>query len=211
MNRKTRKAATPPKQLKEAPKRVIDAYNRLTPLRKAFALARPLAKSDVEAAVTAGYAEQTAKKVGFQTAALPDVKVVVQYLLESTAQVVVTQAKDSVERQLEELCRIGLVDPRLMFDDLGNLLPVKEWPEDVARAVSSIESFEEYEGRGEDRKAVGMVRKIKFHGKIEAIDKVLKVKGGYRPEQHEHTHRVQGLGDLLNEIDGAGTGPGPSS
>lgn len=199
-----------PDQLKEAPKRVLDAFNRLTPKEKAFALTRPLAQSDVDAMRSAGYSEQTAKKLAFKTAAKKDVQVVVEYLQGTHAQQAVTHAKDSVERQLEELCRIALVDPRGLFDEHGNLLPIREWPEELARAVSSIESFEEYDGRGEDRKAIGMVRKIKFHGKIDAIDKVLKVKGGYRPEQHEHTHRVQGLADILEEIDGAGTGPGPS-
>lgn len=200
-----------PAQLAKAPERVVKAFNRLNEKQKAFALARPLAGSDVEAARQAGYSEKTAKKVGFQTAAKSDVQVVVGYLTQSTAAEVVTEAKDSIERQIEELCRVALVDPRTMFDDHGNLLHIKDWPEDAARAVSSIESFEEYEGKGEHRRATGMVRKLKFHGKIEAIDKVLKVKGGYRPEKVEHTHRVQGLSDLLNEIDGAGTGPGPSS
>lgn len=199
-----------PEQLRQAPTRVLEAFNRLNEKQKAFALARPLAASDVDAARAAGYAEGTAKRLAFQTAGKPDVRVVVGYLQGSHAQDVVGHAKDSVDRQLEELCRVALVDPRNLFDEHGNLLPIKEWPEDAARAVSSIESFEEYEGKGKDRVAIGMVRKLKFHGKIEAIDKVLKVKGGYRPEQHEHTHRVQGLGDILNEIDGAGTGPGPS-
>jgi hypothetical protein len=56
-----------------------------------------------------------------------------------------------------------------------------------------------------------MVRKVKFHGKLDAIDKLAKIKGYYRPEQHEHTHRVTGMAGVLEEIDGAGTGPGPSS
>lgn len=203
------KAKTDP--MKGAPAEVLDAYNRLNDKQKAFALALPSAESQKAAARLAGYSEKTAQAVAFKTAAKPDVKVVVGYLTRSTAAEVVVEARDSVDRQMAELCRIGLVDPRTLFDEHGNLLPIKEWPEDAARAVSSIESFEEYEGRGEDRVATGMVRKVKFHGKIEAIDKVLKVKGGYRPEQHEHTHRVQGLGDILTEIDGANTGPGPSS
>lgn len=201
-------------QLKGAPTRVLEAFNRLNEKQKTFALALPTAKSQKDAARLAGYSEKTAKSLAFRLANHADIKVVVGYLttptLEAAADVVAV-AKDSVERTVEEICRIGLADPRTLFDDDGKLLPISEWPDDIARAVSSIESFEEYQGRGEDREAIGMVRKVKFHGKIDAIDKLAKIKGFYRPEQHEHTHRVQGLSDLLHEIDGAGCGPGPSS
>lgn len=44
----------------------------------------------------------------------------------------------SVQRVIKELARIGYTDIRDLFDDNGRLLPVKQLPEDVARAVSSI-------------------------------------------------------------------------
>lgn len=202
----TRKTQTDP--LRGAPAAVLDSFNRLNAKQKAFALALPSASSQKEAARLAGYSENTAVSLAFKTANHPDVKVVVGYLTDTAAAVVVAEVKDSVERTIGELCRISLADPRTLFDDEGRLLPIKEWPDDIARAVSSIESFEEYQGRGEEREAVGMVRKVKFHGKIDAIDKLAKIKGFYRPEKHEHTHRVQGMSDVLDEIDGASTGPG---
>lgn len=200
--------------LKGAPAKVVAAFKRLSEKRKAFALAMPTADSQKHAARLAGYSEKTAQSLAFKLLKDPDVKAVVDYLskgsMEQAAEVVV-HAKDSVERTVAELCRVALVDPRELFDDVGRLLPIHDWPEDVARAVSSIESFEEYQGRGEDREAIGMVRKVKFHSKIEGIDKLARIRGFYRPDQHEHTHRVHGLGELLDEIDGAGTGPGPST
>lgn len=194
--------------LQGAPLEVLEAFNRLNDMRKAFALALPTADSQKHAARLAGYSDKTAESLAFKMANHPDVKVVVGYLTTTFAAEVVTHAKDSIERTIDEVCRVGLADPRTLFDEKGNLLPIKEWPEDIARAVSSIESFEEYQGRGEDREAIGMVRKVKFHGKLDAIDKLAKIKGFYRPEKIEHTHRVQGLADVLSEIDGAGTGPG---
>lgn len=202
------KSEKTPQPLREAPKDVVEAYNRLNPKQKAFALALPTAASQIEAAKQAGYSEGTAKSLAFKVADNPYVKVVTGYLLGTLSNATLVTAKDSLERQLQELCHIGLADPRELFDDEGRLLPIKEWPESAARAVSSIESFEEYQGRGEDREAIGMVRKVRFHGKIAAIDQVSKIKGYHRPQQVEHKH--SGLGSILAEINGAETGPGPA-
>ncbi|NUS39396.1 MAG: terminase small subunit [Lysobacter sp.] len=201
----------PKDPLRGAPAEVVDAYKRLNDKQKAFALALPSADSQKHAARLAGYSEKTAQALAFRMVQNPDVRIVVDYLTTGQAAAEVVVAKDSVERTIEEVCRVALADPRTLFDDDGNLLPIKDWPDDIARAVSSIESFEEYQGRGEDRQAVGMVRKVKFHGKLDAVDKLAKIKGFYRPEQHEHTHRVAGMAGVLADIDGAGTGPGPSS
>ena len=197
-----------PQPLREAPAAVVAAYNRLNLKQRAFALALPTAASQAAAAKLAGYSGDFAKKRAFQVAEHVDVKVVTGYLLGASATAAIETTKDSLERQLQELCHIGLADPRELFDDRGRLLPIKEWPEAAARAVSSIESFEEYEGRGEEREATGMVRKIRFHGKIAAIDQVSKIKGYHRPQQIEHKH--SGLGSILDEINGAETGPGPA-
>lgn len=199
---------TKPEQLREAPQRVLDAYNRLNPKQKAFALALPKAKSQVEAMHLAGYAKSTAEKLAFKTAGHKDVQAVVGYLTETVAEQQLGQSKDSLERQIEELVRVGLADPRTLFDDLGRMLPIREWPDDIARSVSSIESFEEYQGKGDEREAIGTVRKVKFHMKLDAIDKIAKIRGYYRPQQHEIKH--QGLSTILEEINGADTGPGPS-
>lgn len=43
------------------------------------------------------------------------------------------------ERVLREVGRLAFSDIRELFDDAGKLLPVKQWPEDIARAVKSVE------------------------------------------------------------------------
>lgn len=204
-------------KMNDAPAEVLESFKKLTDKQRAFALAMPLAQSQTGAARLAGYADKTAEKLAFKLASHPDIKKVVDYLAGKLHAPVVEDAKDSVDRMLDELCRAALADPRTMFDENGCMLPIQDWPDDIARAVSSIESFEEYQGRGDEREAIGMVRKVRFVGKTDAIDKVSKIKGYYRPERHEHTGpgggpmQMKQVGEVLDLIDGHDTGIGAAS
>ena len=73
------------------------------------------------------------------------------------------------ESVLDELARVGFSDMRKVFSPDGGLLPVGEWPEDIARAVSSVEVEELFEGSGKDREQVGWTKKVKLWPKTEAL------------------------------------------
>lgn len=75
---------------------------------------------------------------------------------------------DWVLRTLAEEKAADLAD---LFDDAGNVLPVREWPAVFRRGVVvGIESFEEYAGRGEERTVTGMVRKIKLVDRVKHLE-----------------------------------------
>lgn len=76
----------------------------------------------------------------------------------------------TVGKILRELHTLATVDIRQAFDEQGNLKAIKDLPEDVARAIASIESFEEYSGRGDKRDPVGYTRKIRMVDKIRALE-----------------------------------------
>lgn len=42
-------------------------------------------------------------------------------------------------RALREAARLAYSDIRELFDDAGRILPIRDWPDDIAAAVSSIE------------------------------------------------------------------------
>jgi phage terminase small subunit len=73
------------------------------------------------------------------------------------------------EAVLDELARVGFSDLRKVFSKDGGLLPVSEWPEDTARAISSVEVEELFEGSGKDREQVGWTKKVKLWPKTEAL------------------------------------------
>lgn len=193
-------------QLDNAPDDVVEAWKRLNPKQQAFALALPTSPTHEAAMLAAGYAAQTARKKAGELAKHPGVTKVVNWLVGQ----VMHDTRDSIERVVRELCDIALTDPISIFDAQDNLLPIREWPEDMRRALAGIEVLEEFEGRGKDRKSIGVTKKVKFWDKGMALERIAKVKGYMRPEQHEHTHRIAGLAGLLQEIDGADCGPGPA-
>lgn len=83
-----------------------------------------------------------------------------------------------VQRVLQELETVGMTDIREAFDQAGRMKDIQEMPEAVARAISSIEVEELFDGQGEEREHVGQVKKVKLWDKIRAqelIGKKLKM------------------------------------
>jgi phage terminase small subunit len=102
------------------------------------------------------------------------------------------------ERVLLEVARLAFSDPRKAFDENGNLLPVNDWPDEVAAAISGIETEELFEGRGESREKVGLTHKIKFWDKGKQLELAGKYLGLF-VDRHELTGK-----------DGAPLGPIPA-
>lgn len=72
------------------------------------------------------------------------------------------RAEWAMERVLEEVQAIGTVDIRRAYDERGELLPVGDMPEDVARALASVDVSESETG--------GIQRKIKLIDKLKALE-----------------------------------------
>ena len=87
---------------------------------------------------------------------------------------------------LRELKALATIDIRKAYDDDGNLLPIKDIPDDVAKALASIETDEIYEGRGVHREQIGVTRTIRFYDKLSALEKLGKTIAMFT-EKVEHT------------------------
>lgn len=75
----------------------------------------------------------------------------------------------AAEAILRELRDLAMSDLRQAFDESGALKPPDQWPDSLARAISSIEIDEFYEGRGDERTQVGWTKKIKLWDKPAAL------------------------------------------
>ena len=89
----------------------------------------------------------------------------------------VSQVKEAVDREserqlqkigvkteivLSRMARIGFADIRKLYRSDGTLLPPNEWPDDIIPAVAGVETFEEYQGKGEDRVLIGHTKKVRL-------------------------------------------------
>jgi phage terminase small subunit len=117
------------------------------------------------AARDAGFSAARAKQAASELLALPEVQARVTALVLAQRERVTLDA-DTV---LREFLRVGLCDIGGAFDDQGALKPIHEMSEEVRRAISSIETDELTDGVGKDKRVVGVVRKVKFWSKIDAL------------------------------------------
>lgn len=126
------------------------------------------------AAVRAGYSKKTARQMASQNLEHP---AVIEYLNKlKTERSQRTQV--TADRVITELARLGFSDVRKAFDESGALLPMAQWPEDLAASVASIETDVLFEGYGENRVQVGVTRKLKLWDKprsLELLGKHLKL------------------------------------
>jgi hypothetical protein len=107
-------------------------------------------------------------------------------------------------RILEELSYIALADIRQAFDESGNLLPIHELPEHIARAINGIEVTEEFTGRGDLRVKTGVTKKVRFVEKNRALELAAKILGML--VEKRDASRGPTLEELLAEPEGENPG-----
>lgn len=80
------------------------------------------------------------------------------------------EAEDAAAAYILENRRIALFDPRKLFDEDGNLKPIRDLDDDTAAAIAAFEVNELLA----DGKAIGHTRKMKFWDKGSAIEKAFR-------------------------------------
>lgn len=84
------------------------------------------------------------------------------------------RAEVSADRVLQESARLAFLDIRQLYEDDGTLKPVSQWPAEVAAAVASIESVQQYADVGGKKIPVGIAKKIRLWDKPGALTLLAK-------------------------------------
>lgn len=150
-------------------------------------------RNGAQAAIRAGYSARSARQTARDLLTVPYIRDGIAALDREDFK----KNRRSVDATLEEIDVISHSDIRLLFNEDGSLKHPLEWPDDIARAVASIEVFEEFE-RDEDgnKKLIGLTKKLKLWSKVDGL--TLKAKHQkLLTEVHEHTHTHE-LGDRLS-------------
>lgn len=150
-------------------------------------------RNRTQAAIRVGYSEKSAEVQGSRLYRNAKVR---QRINELTA-AQEKRVEVNSDEILQELKRLGYSDIRILFDEQGALKPIKEWPDDVARAVASVKVREEFEDRHRGttceqcsrqmyRELVGYTKEVKFWSKNDALNSLGKHKKLFT-EKHEHS------------------------
>jgi hypothetical protein len=105
-------------------------------------------------------------------------------------------------RSLREAARIAYSDIRQLFGPDGRFLPIKDWPEDMARCVSSIEFVSGNVDKGDGKK--DDVVRVKLWDKGSRIQDMMK-HHGQLVEKVEHSGSVdvvQRLAEARKRLNG---------
>lgn len=136
-----------------------------------------------EAAKFAGFSERSAYAQGSALLKHPET----QALLGNRVNEVMEQAVLSTEKWAREMAAIAHLDVGELYDDDGNLIPIKKLPEHVRRAISSIEHAREVDKEGN----VTHHTKVKTNDKNTALLNVGKHLGVFEKDNGQRIAPIQ--------------------
>jgi phage terminase small subunit len=167
----------------------------LTPQQRLFVHEYLIDLNGTQAAIRAGYSESTAAQQATRLLKNVQIRAMIDVAMATREEAVKVDA-EWVLRRLVEMAEADRAD---LYDEEGLLLPVKEWPEVWRKGmVTGIEVEELFEGRGEDRKSIGYVRKVRTETPLAIVQTIGKhVRVNAFAEQVNHTG-LDSLGDRLD-------------
>ena len=166
-------------------------YQLLTPQQDLFCHEYLKDRNGMQSAIRAGYSSHTAKEQGYDLLTRPHVRYRVNQLIEEQF----NRLKLDADRVIKGLLKISEADLRDAFDDNGNLLSIKDMPEPLIKALADIETDELYDGRGSDRKQIGVSRKIRLCDRNKALQDL-----GRHLKMFTDVQEIRGLESLAEQI-----------
>ena len=157
---------------------------KLTPKQKRFVDEYLIDLNATQAAIRAGYSENTATETGYENLTKPHIKKIIDERMKEREQ----RTEITQDMVLKGLAQVAFSDVRNMFTSDGNLLDIHDLPDDAAMAIAGIEVVTV---RKEDREAkegspVEYTNKIKSNDRMKALELLGKHMKMFT-EKHEHT------------------------
>lgn len=145
--------------------------NKLTPKQEQFCLEYLVDLNATQAAIRAGYSDDSARQIASAMLSQHDIQDRIAVLRDERA----TATKIDAAWVLTRLAEEATADIADIYDEDGNLRPVREWPLIWRQGlVQGIEVEELFEGRGESREHVGRVRKVRLDNRVKRIELIGK-------------------------------------
>lgn len=133
-----------------------------------------------QAAIRAGYSEHTAKDIGCENLAKPNIQAAIQEAMAKRLE----RTQLSQDKTLREYARLAYSDPRKFFKKDGSLIPIHELDDDTAACIGGIDIQEHWEGTGNDAELI-KTKKIKIIDKLGALRDVGKHQGIFEKDNNQ--------------------------
>lgn len=168
-----------------------DKVSRLQEKQRRFAAEYLVDLNATQAAIRAGYSKRTAYQQGHRLLKHVEVGRLIQAAGKEREQ----RTGITADRVLAELHRLAFSDIRKLYKDDGTLLNPKDWPDDIALAVSGVEVIEKTSHSALDEDEDGnptlkqepmQVKKVKLLDKLQAINLAMQHLGMLKTRV-EHT------------------------
>ncbi|HEP6278708.1 TPA: terminase small subunit [Burkholderia vietnamiensis] len=118
------------------------------------------------AARRAGYSEKTAGQIGERLLK----KVEVQHALAASMKARAARTEINADHVLKRMAEIDAMDLLDIMNDDMSLKPVSEWPKVWRQYLSGFYLAEMFEGNGDAREMVGILKKIKWPDKLKNLE-----------------------------------------
>jgi phage terminase small subunit len=138
----------------------------LTPRRLRFCKEYMIDCNGTQAATRAGFSSHRADS----TAAFLLGIVGVQKEIDRLRKKREARLEASADFVIRELMRIAKFDIKDALNENGGLKDMSQLPSDFTKCIASVEIYEEFEGRGNQREQVGWTKKIRAWDKVKALE-----------------------------------------
>lgn len=119
-----------------------------------------------QAAIRAGYSAKDADVQGPRLLGKVGIAAAVKEALDARA----ARTQINADYVLNRLVEIDQMDVLDIMDDKMNLKPISEWPKVWRQYLSGFDVAEMFEGRGEEREMIGILKKIKWPDKVKNLE-----------------------------------------
>lgn len=124
-----------------------------------------------QSAIRAGYKENYAKGLGYKLLENNGIKAEI----EKRRQKIQKKTDMTLKEVIEILANLARQNVKNFYDENGNFIDIQDLPDEVAASVAGIEIEELHRGAGRKKKKKGSIlKKIRFHSKVEALKELRK-------------------------------------
>jgi len=105
-----------------------------------------------------------------------------------------------LDEVLDNLAKFLRFNLKSIFKPDGTMKSFDEMTDEEAACIQSFEVVELFSGKGENKRAIGTVKKVKLIDKLGTIDKLMRQMGAYATQPLLQKDDLEGIRDILKSI-----------